>query len=195
MSASLDVQTWFGDLADFEDGISQPVLDWFGSIMERHYRVFFSIAYGFLHDHHRAEDAVQTAALKALRHLGDLESPDAIVGWVAQITKKVCLDEIKKPGPRMTDPLEMFVVPPPAARIESRIESTLDRRMAILSELNRLPEAQAIVVRLRYLEDMDISEIAEHLGIRTGAVHVRLHRALRQLSKSDVLRSASEQGR
>jgi RNA polymerase sigma-70 factor (ECF subfamily) len=190
-----DVQTWFGDLVDCEDRIPQPVLDWFGSIIERHYRVFFSIAYGFLRDHHQAEDAVQTAAFKALRHLKALETPDAIVGWVAQITKKVCLDEIKKPGPKRTDPLEMFIVPPPAARVESHIESTIDQRMAILSELNRLPESQAVVVRLRYLEDIDIDKIAERLGIQVGAVHVRLHRALRELSKSEVLRAALEQRR
>jgi RNA polymerase sigma-70 factor (ECF subfamily) len=163
--------------------------------MEVHYRVFFSIAYGFLRDRDKAEDAVQTAAFKALQRFADLESPYAIIGWIARITRSVCLDTIKARGERMTDSLEMFVVPPPAAIVEPAVETMLDRRMAILSELNRLPESQAIVVRLRYLEDMDVAEIAERLGLHVGAVQVRLHRALRALCESPVLRQASRGAR
>lgn len=46
-----------------------------------------------------------------------------------------------------------------------------------------LPEAQREVVRLRYLEDLTIEEIAGRTGRTTGAIRVLLHRSMHSLRK------------
>ena len=43
----------------------------FTSIFRQHYRVLIGKAYDILHSHHLAEDAVEEAFIRALKHLVD----------------------------------------------------------------------------------------------------------------------------
>ena len=56
-----------------------------------------------------------------------------------------------------------------------------ERRRAVLSALQALPERQREVVVLRYYADLDEATIAAALGISRGAVKSHAHRAVRRL--------------
>src|SRR5690348_15067623 len=55
---------------------------WFEKSVVANYRLFFSIAYQILLDTHEAEEAAQDAVLKGWSHLGELNDPAALVGWI-----------------------------------------------------------------------------------------------------------------
>jgi RNA polymerase sigma-70 factor, ECF subfamily len=180
-----DVRLWF----DGNDRSRQVppvwVREWVARIVQRHYRLFYGIAFGYFRNPAHAEDVVQSAALKALQRVGGLRRPEAVVDWFARITRNTCVDALRDRNYRSSEPIELVEnTPAPASLTVHRF----DRQRILLREINALPENQAIVVRLRFLEDRDIEEIAQLLGIKRNAVEVRLHRALKALAKSEQLK-------
>jgi RNA polymerase sigma-70 factor (ECF subfamily) len=161
------------------------VREWLARILQRHYRLFYGIAFGYFRNPAHAEDVIQSASLKALQNVGSLKRPESVVDWLARITRNACVDALRDRHYRSSEPIELIEnLPAPGSSSLHR----LDRQRILLREINALPENQAIVVRLRFLEDCDIEEIAERLGLKRNAVEVRLHRALKALAKSRHLR-------
>lgn len=63
----------------------------------------------------------------------------------------------------------------------SRALSRQETVAAVLTCLARLPDDQRAVVRLRFLEDVAVGEIAKRLGKNEMAVYQRCHRGLEAL--------------
>jgi RNA polymerase sigma-70 factor (ECF subfamily) len=181
-----DVREWFGTAGLKSQAAPFPVRQWFAEMLQANYRLFFGIAYGYFENPAHAEDVVQSAALKALQRLGQLKQPETVVAWFASITRNTCLDVLRDKEHRGSEPLERaeLIVDP-----RSIDPASVDQQRLLLSEINRLPDNLATVVRLRFLEDCDIVEIAERLGLRRNTVEVRLHRALAKLAKSRKLQA------
>jgi RNA polymerase sigma-70 factor, ECF subfamily len=169
--------------------VPQEVQDWFQSIVVRNYRLFFSIAYGVLGTSQDAEDAVQEGVLKAYRNLRLLEEPEKIVGWIARITRNMALDVVKKGGAARSYFVTANDAEVDSTHVTSGNDESIETRILLLQEIEKLPEGQAQVLLLKYLEDLDINEIAERLGIRPNAAQVRLYRAYQALSQSQALRA------
>lgn len=185
-----EITEWFAH-ADRRDCIPPIVVrEWFGRVLQNNYRLFYGIAYGYFRNPSHAEDVVQSAALKALQKLRQLRQPQTVVSWFASITRNMCLDVLRDKNNRILEPLDE--VNDLSAR-ESIDQVGIDRQRLLLAEINKLPENQASVVRLRFVDDCDISEIAERLGLRKNTVEVRLHRALAKLAKSPRLQALKEE--
>lgn len=69
---------------------------------------------------------------------------------------------------------------PKAPDAETELRDTMGK---IWRAVDNLPEMRRLVVALRWQQQLDISEIAEHLGIAEGAVRVHLSRGLADLRR------------
>src|SRR6185503_17686380 len=76
------------------------IRSWYAEVVAKNYRLFYTIAYGVLHDAHAADDATQEAMLRAFEKIAALTEPAGVVPWLAQITRNVSLDIRKKGGKR-----------------------------------------------------------------------------------------------
>lgn len=97
-------------------------------------------------------------------------------GYLLGIARHRCLDHLKRHGRLVTlehDERE-------AARGSDA--SVLARQLE--ASLHRLQPEFAEVVILRYLEELELAEIAELTGAPLGTVKSRLHRALHELRRS-----------
>src|SRR3954469_11904383 len=81
--------------------------DWFEQKVIENQRLFYAIAYQVLGDAHEAEDAVQASVCKAWGSLGELNDPEAVVGWVAKITRHTAIDMRRKKRERATEDEEL----------------------------------------------------------------------------------------
>jgi RNA polymerase sigma-70 factor, ECF subfamily len=160
---------------------------WFQQKVVENHRLFFSIASQILRNPHEVEDAVQEAVLKAWGKLGELQEPAAVVGWIARITRHVALDRKKRRMPDLAGQTTLEQVRAPGKTNFPDIDDT-DDRAAIVRELNALPDAQAVVLTLRFFEELDIDEIAARLELTENNVRVRLHRAIEGLRRRPALR-------
>jgi RNA polymerase sigma-70 factor (ECF subfamily) len=70
---------------------------------------------------------------------------------------------------------------------------TYESAQALRRALARLPEQQAAVFTLRYLEDLSYEQIAETLGLSSSGVGVLLHRAKGKLRHLMLARPAPKQ--
>jgi RNA polymerase sigma-70 factor, ECF subfamily len=178
------VKEWF-DSGRRGDGIPPAaVRDWMGEVVRTHYRVFYSIAYGFVHNRTTAEDLVQNAVMKALQAITKLKEPDSVVGWLAAITRNSCFEEFRRKKGKWDEPVETAVG---LESVNNADVNLFETQHLVLQAIESLPENQAIVIRLRFLEDLDLDEIAERVGLRKNTVEVRIHRALAALAKNSRL--------
>ena len=151
--------------------------------MQSNYRLLYSIAYGYLPNPAIAEDMVQSAVLSGLQKLRQLRQPEVVVAWLAAIVRNHCLSARR--GEVRSVPIDDYREDVFGGAEEQRFE---EQRL-LTAALNKLPETLASVVRLRFLEDCDILEIALRLGLRRNTVEVRLHRALKLLAENPALQA------
>src|SRR5436305_11124801 len=126
--------------------------DAFAELIEEHEAMVFSIALHFFADRGRAEELAQEVFLQLYRSVGSIESNAHLTFWLRQVTTRRCIDQIRKPRPRLVDLADIDLQSPGEMR-----DSLLDRKLREL--IARLPEMQRLIVTLRYQEDLDPSEI------------------------------------
>lgn len=114
-----------------------------------------------------ADDATQEALLAVFQGLPSLRAPEAIVTWVQSVTVRTAIRLARRHNP------ELAAEGPPLDRHASSLEGLVD----IDDALARLPVSQRVVLVLRTREGLSEQEIAATLGIPTGTVKSRLHRA------------------
>ena len=131
---------------------------------------FYRVAYHMLESEQDAEDAVQELYLKLWKSrdgLKDLNNPAA---YGMALLKNICIDRLRRLEVRKTGPLGEGI-PPEAPSPERRMASK-DLLKLILTEIDKLPDRQAEVMKMMVLEDRDYKEISERTGL--SQVHVRV---------------------
>ena len=144
----------------------------FAELLRPQYQPAFRVAYGLLHDPDEAEDAVQEAAFKAWRRLGNLREGSSLRPWFLAIVANQCrnVSRSKRWSVVKTEP-------PDAEARSVDVAAAVDLRRA----LRRLGHDERLIVVLRYYLDMPFDEIATTLGISPKAARNRVERAVRRL--------------
>ena len=139
------------------------------------YRVAFSV----LRNSADAEDAVQEAFLRVLRHRDTLgEVRDQRV-WLIRIVWNIVLDRKRraKTRPETDDVAELARVLPSDGLSAEQIASAAQHHAHVLAHVERLPAKEREVLMLSAFEELNSVEIAEVLGITESSVRSRLFRA------------------
>jgi len=139
------------------------------------YRVAFSV----LRSPADAEDAVQEAFLRVLRHRDTLgEVRDQRV-WLIRIVWNIVLDRKRraKTRPETDDVADLARVLPSDGLSAEQIASAAQHHAHVLAQVERLPAKEREVLMLSAFEELNSVEIAEVLGITESSVRSRLFRA------------------
>ena len=139
-----------------------------------------TVARGILESQAAAEDAAQEALVRAWRTCsrGEVRDPEA---WIARIARNEALRIGSREGRLAALALERE---PPGADDSA---GDLEDRLTATALLAALPATDRQVLRLRYLEDLTQTEVADRLGIPEGTAKVRLHRARKRLQRQLVV--------
>jgi len=144
---------------------------------------------------HEAEDAVQEAYIRAFTRLVDFRGDASLRTWLTRIAlneavrrrrrqrSMVDLDALhaaqeRNPRPIYSSSLTSRDRDPERAAAQRQIRKILEKA------IDDLPAAFRIVLIMRDVEEVDIKETANLLGIREETVKTRLHRARRMLRES-----------
>ena len=148
---------------------SVPALE---SLVTRWQKRLWRHAYSLTGDADGAWDVTQEAWLGIIRGIGRLDDPAKFPGWAFRIVTHKAYDWIGRR--KKSRPTERPAIQDPAAENESprrELASDLDRI------LQQLPTDLSAVLRLHYLEDFSVAEIARILRIPEGTVKSRLYAA------------------
>ena len=150
----------------------------FGLLVRQHQRTVFSLALRMLCDRHQAEDLAQEVFLQLHRHLASVTSTAHLVFWLRKVTVNRAIDRLRREPKIDAVPLEEADELPGEG---SDQDPLLARRLRTL--VGQLAPAPRAVLRLRYQEDMDPSQIATTLSMSINTVKSHLKRSLTQLRK------------
>ena len=148
----------------------------FGTLAASSVDRMYAIAVRVVHDRDRAEDAVQSALLKAWRDLPSLREPARFEAWLYRLLLRACYDESRRQRVFAAS-VHVVEVEPGEADGSGRIAD----RDEIERAFRRLPIDQRAVIVLHHYQGLPLNEVAAALGIPVGTARSRLHYALRTL--------------
>ena len=139
----------------------------------------YRVAYSVLRNAADAEDAVQEAFVRVLRHRETLHEVRDQRVWLIRIVWNVVLDRKRrmKTRPETDDVAELArVLPVGGLSAEERVAAT-EHHAHVLGCVEQLPAKEREVLMLSAFEELTSVEIASVLGISESSVRSRLFRA------------------
>ena len=165
----------------------------FHELIRPYERMVYVTLFSIVRNETEAEDGAQEAIISAYRHLASFRGDAKFSTWLTTIainegrkrlrkTKRAAEDSIEE----KEESHEGDYTPAPLTDWREIPLEALERkelREALRVAVTELPGIYRQVFTLRDLEELNIDETAQALGITTGAVKVRLHRARIMLQK------------
>lgn len=141
--------------------------------VERFSRYVYAIAVrGFRLPHHDCEDVFQEVFARAYERLPALRSDDAVRPWLAQLTRRLCIDRLRlaaRDNPGSEEPDETAA---------DEALASLDEAMAVRAALAAVgPPCSEILDRF-FCRDESYRTIGEALQIPAGTIASRISRCL-----------------
>ncbi|MGB9458107.1 MAG: sigma-70 family RNA polymerase sigma factor [Bryobacteraceae bacterium] len=145
----------------------------FGTLVQRHQAMVFSIALHFLRDRATAEEIAQEVFFSLHRNLHQVETPAHAAAWLRKVAVQRSIDEGRRRSRRPQVALEDVGEPATHVAPGDPLLSELLRKLVAT-----LPEAPRMVMVLRYQEDLEPAEIAATLEMPVATVKSHLQRSL-----------------
>ena len=142
----------------------------------------YRLAKSMLRHNEEAEDALQEVQLKLWEKHYELDAVENPEGFAMRTMRNLCLDKIRKVHD--TSELNEELISKNKNPYEQTELNDLTDRIKGL--IDRLPEMQRSIIRMRDVEEMEISEIAYIMKLTENAVTVNLSRA-RTKVKTEIL--------
>jgi RNA polymerase sigma-70 factor (ECF subfamily) len=163
-------------------------------VMRRNDQRLLRTAWRILRNREDAEDAVQSAYLNAIAGIGGFAGRSSLSTWLTRIVTNAALvhaDRLRRRRAWLEEsPISMLEdysdklmrgsmpASPESAFARGQIRQMLD------DAINQLPAPFRTVFVLRQIEELDVDEVAERLGIPAATVKTRHLRARRRLQRA-----------
>ena len=146
-------------------------------LVERFSRYVYAICIqAFRLAQHDAEDVFQEVFARVYQHLGRLRSDEAIRPWIAQLTRRVCIDRLRAGGREGPAADEL-----PEEGEEDETIAHLDEAMAVREGLDLLGDPCREILDRFFCRDESYKVIGEALGLPAGTIASRISRCLAKL--------------
>jgi RNA polymerase sigma-70 factor (ECF subfamily) len=146
----------------------------FCELVRRYRALAVNVVYRMCGDAMLAEDAAQTAFLRAWEKLDRFQPSGSFRSWVLRIAVNAAVDALRRGKPEGS--LFDIAGHPSAERVEESVERG-DQARRVREAVLTLPEASRAVLVLKEFHDCSYREISEVLDIPMGTVMSRLHYA------------------
>ncbi len=162
-------------------------------VMRRNNQRLFRAALQILRNREDAEDAVQSAYLKAFAAIRSFAGRSSLSTWLTRIVTNNALAHARSARrrrslleesevPILDDYREMLMRGSMSASPEQAVARWQIRRI-VDDAINQLPAPFRAVFVLRQIEELEIGEVADRLGIPAATVKTRHLRARRRLQR------------
>ena len=153
----------------------------FRQLINRHKDVSLSLACSILKDKATAEDVLQEAFMKVYHKAGSFKQQSAFSSWLYRIVINTAYNELK----RNKNYLELGEINlnESGTNEETAIQNLKeeDQKRYVILALEKLKPDEALVLRLFYLCDMSLKEVADITDFSSSKIKVDLHRGRKNM--------------
>ena len=161
----------------------------FRSLVERHSRSVFHLAFRMTGNEQDAEDVVQESFLRAYKQLGRFESRANFGTWLHRIAVNCSIDLIRSRPSRESahDAADLEelgspeAVPPSTGRSPERLMLSTEVQDRINAAMSSLSARERAAFMLRHFEGHSIEDISRSLGMKANATKHSIFRAVRKM--------------
>ncbi len=146
----------------------------FESLLDPLLEPAYRLACGMLHDHQAAEDAVQEAAIKAWRKVGNLREGSEMRPWFLGIVANECRDT-RRSG--WWSVVKSLLPDQPIDEPAEKVLGGIDLRRALLA----MESKKRLALVLHWYLDLPLDEVAAITGSSVHATESRLQRGIQEL--------------
>lgn len=141
-------------------------------------RLYYDYVFGFLlkntADEILSEDLTQETFLKMIRSIEKYDpGGSASFGtWLITIAKNCYIDHLRRNRIQLED-IDSLPV-----EDERNVADEVERKLQyeqIMEAMETLPVEQALAIKLKYVEDMTLAQIAEQFGVQQKTIKSRIH--------------------
>jgi RNA polymerase sigma-70 factor (ECF subfamily) len=161
----------------------------FDAVVRLYWPRIFRFALASLRDRDAAQTIAQDCFLKAYRGRERFRGESSLLTWLMQIAVNLVRDNARNrrlqfwrraPSSPVDTEMTRNWIPDAGIDPEQRV-LVMEQVDAVWTATARLPTRQRTVFLLRYVEEMELLEIAAVTGLKEGAVKIHLYRALRSV--------------
>ena len=139
-----------------------------GALIQHFSPRLFAHAYRLLGHREEAKDAVQEAWVEIMRGLPKLREDTAFLAWAYRITSRRCARQIDRNVKERSLEADMP-------------DDAFEDAPSVRAAIERLNPVQAATIRLFYIEEMSVNEVAVAMDVPEGTVKSRLSAARTEL--------------
>jgi len=152
----------------------------FGELYERYFERIYRFIYFRVNHKEIAEDLTEDVFVKAWSKIKHVKE-ESFGGWVYQIAKNRIIDYYRQ----SKETVDITEIENILESDENIIESTnlIIEQKTFLELLKKLTPEQQIIIKLKFIEDLDNSEISELISKSEGSIRVIQHRAIQRLQE------------
>ncbi len=164
--------------------------DAWAQLVERFSRYVYAIAtQAFRLREHDAEDVFQEVFARVYQHLDRLRNDEAIRPWIAQLTRRLCIDRLRETAREAPSESESLLE-------EGELDATmlsLDEAMAVRDALDELGDPCREILDRFFCRDESYRTIGDAMDIPSGTIASRISRCLSKLRP--LLEGKKKEGR
>jgi RNA polymerase sigma-70 factor (TIGR02952 family) len=155
----------------------------FGQLYDHYVTLVHRYAYHRLGDRATAEDVTSETFVRALRRIDSLSFQGRDVGaWLITIARNIIFDHVKSSRYRLeVATADMRDADRSTDGPEDAVLTMLSNKQVLSCVTQLNPEQQECIV-LRFLHGLSVSETAQIMGKKDGAIKALQHRAVRRLA-------------
>jgi RNA polymerase sigma-70 factor, ECF subfamily len=134
-----------------------------------------------------AEDTMQEVLLRSLKYLAKVPDPAGLAAWLYTVTRNRCRRMRRPQSEARARTFSLDELMPDDAELKQLLSDTAtnpegqvlcaEQRQLLHQAVLHIPPPLRLVLVLHDMEELSTDQIAQILGLQTGTVRVRLHRA------------------
>ena len=165
------------------DRVLQGDTNAFAYLVDRYKNLTYTVAMKIVRNHEDAEEVAQDSFIKAYSQLHTFKGDSKFSTWLYTIVYRNSITKIRKKKITTTD-IDSYIIENHKSDYDfPQIEAIKngEQKKYISEAIDNLPETDAFLITLFYLEESSVEEIEQITGLTKTNVKVKLFRARKKL--------------
>ena len=143
---------------------------------------FYRVAYHILESQEDAEDAVQELYLKLIKTPDKLSNIQDPAAYGITMLRNICIDIIRRREKLKSEELHEYMIAD--ASSPDKVATEKDKLRILIHEIDKLPQKQSMVLKMRTIEGSEYDEISQRTGLSQVNIRVLISIARKTLKKN-----------